>query len=116
MAVDGNDILSRLRKIPVTTWNYISEGQQVRHMGPMAEDFHKAFGLGTSNTSIGVQDIAGVSMAAIKALELRTAELQQKTTEVEQLRAEVNELKAQFETLMQSVQANTKVRKAKQRR
>lgn len=117
MSVNGDDILSRLRKIPVTTWNYISEGQQVRHMGPMAEDFYKAFGLGTGNTSIGVQDIAGVSMAAIKALEQRTAELQQKTSEVEQLRAEVGELKAQFETLKQNMQANSpKVRKAKQRR
>jgi hypothetical protein len=116
MSVNGDDILARVRKIPVTTWNYISEGQQVRHMGPMAEDFYQAFGLGTGNTSIGVQDIAGVSMAAIKALEQRTAELQQKTTEVEQLRAEVSELKAQFETLKQSVQANTKVRKAKTQR
>jgi hypothetical protein len=116
MAVNGNDILSHLRKIPVTTWNYISEGQQVRHMGPMAEDFYQAFGLGTGNTSIGVQDIAGVSIAAIKALEQRTAELQQKTSEVEQLRAEVGELKAQFETLKQNMQTSTKQRKAKHRR
>ena len=62
-------------------------------MGPMAEDFHQAFGLGAANTSIGVQDLAGVNLAAIKALEQRTAELQQKTAEVEQLRTEVNELR-----------------------
>ncbi len=65
----------------------------VRHMGPMAEDFFKAFQLGTSNTSIGLQDLTGVSLAAIKELNRKTDELQQKTTEVEQLRGEVNQLR-----------------------
>jgi hypothetical protein len=35
-------------------------------MGPMAEDFFYAFRLGTGNTSIGVQDLASVSLAAIR--------------------------------------------------
>jgi phage shock protein A len=61
-------------------------------MGPMAEDFYKAFQLGTGNTSIGVQDLTGVSLAAIKELNLRTDQLQQKTAEVEQLREQVNQL------------------------
>jgi trimeric autotransporter adhesin len=113
LSVNGNDLLLKLRNIPVTTWNYISEGRQVRHMGPMAEDFYQAFGLGSNNTSIGVQDIAGVNLAAIKALEQRTAELQQKTSEVEQLRAEVNELKAQFEEFKRSLQANNQARQGK---
>jgi len=92
--VSGDDVLARLRTMPVTTWNYISEGKQVRHMGPMAEDFYKAFNLGVGNTSIGVQDLGGVSIAAIKALDQRTIELQQKTAEVEQLRAQVSNLQA----------------------
>ena len=93
MVVNGADVLSRLNGIDVTTWNYISEGRQVRHMGPMAEDFFQAFQLGTGNTSIGVQDLTGVSLAAIKELNRKTNELQQKTTEVEQLREEVNQLR-----------------------
>jgi hypothetical protein len=60
----------------------------------MAEDFFGAFGLGTGNTSIGVQDLAGVSLAAVKALDQRTNELQQKTAEVNQLRSEMNDLRA----------------------
>ncbi|HVG29549.1 MAG TPA: tail fiber domain-containing protein [Pyrinomonadaceae bacterium] len=92
--VKGEDVLSRIRKLSVSTWNYIDEGRQVRHMGPMAEDFYKTFGLGTNNVSIGVQDLAGVSLAAVKALEARTAELQLKTAEVTTLRAEVNNLRA----------------------
>lgn len=78
--------------MPISTWNYISEGRGVRHMGPMAEDFYQAFKLGTGNTSIGVQDLAGVSLGAIKELDSRTNELEQKTAEVDQLRQQVNQL------------------------
>jgi len=91
--VSGADVLSRLKGIEVSSWNYISEGRSVRHMGPMAEDFFKAFQLGTGNTSIGMQDLTGVSLAAIKELDQRTNELRQKTAEVEQLRDEVNQLR-----------------------
>ena len=93
--VNGGDVLSRLRDIDVSTWNYTSEGRTVRHMGPMAEDFYKAFQLGTGNTSIGVQDLTGVSLAAIKELHHRTDQLQKKTVEVEQLREQVNQLRVE---------------------
>ena len=56
--MNGDDVLARLRKVPVSTWNYISEGNGVRHLGPMAEDFYGAFELGTSDKAIGVQDLA----------------------------------------------------------
>jgi trimeric autotransporter adhesin len=74
--VSSADVLSKIRKLPVSTWNYIAEGQQSRHLGPMAEDFYKTFGLGESDKSIGIQDLAGVSLAGVKALEERTADLQ----------------------------------------
>ena len=105
LAVNGEDVLARLRKVPVTTWNYISEGEKAKHMGPMAEDFYQAFGLGTGNTSIGVQDLAGVSLAAVKTLDERTTELQQKASEVEKLRSEVNELRTANATLEQRLAA-----------
>src|SRR5215216_418837 len=92
MFVSGAAVLSRLQNIEVSTWNYISEGRTVRHMGPMAEDFYKAFQLGTGNTSIGLQDLTRVSLAAIKELNQPTDQLQQKTVEVEQLREQVNQL------------------------
>jgi hypothetical protein len=92
-SVSGVDVLSRVRALPITTWNYISEGDKVRHLGPMAEDFYSAFGLGVGNASIGVQDLASVSLAGVKALEARTAELQDKADEVERLRGEVAALR-----------------------
>ncbi|HEX8285346.1 MAG TPA: tail fiber domain-containing protein [Pyrinomonadaceae bacterium] len=102
--VDGNDVLARLRKVPVSTWNYIAEGQQSRHLGPMAEDFYTAFQLGTTDKAIGIQDAVGVSLAAVKALDARTTELQQKTAEVEQLRAKVTTLEQRLAALEQLVQ------------
>lgn len=104
--VNGEDVLSRLSKVPVSTWNYISEGNGSRHMGPMAEDFYTAFGLGTSDKSIGVQDLAGVSIAAVKALEARTAQLQAKTAEVEQLRSKVTELEQRLDAIEAALKAN----------
>lgn len=101
--VEG-DVLAKLRKIDVTSWNYISEGKQVRHLGPMAEDFYAQFKLGTGNTSIGVQDLAGVSIAAVKELD---EELQQKNAEIEKLQNEVKQLRAnqsELEKRLQSIE------------
>lgn len=89
--VSGFDVLSKLRKIQISSWNYITEGQNVRHIGPMAEDFFGEFKLGTDNRSIGVQDLAGVSIAAVKELD---EQLQQKNAQVKELQTEVNQLRA----------------------
>jgi uncharacterized small protein (DUF1192 family) len=112
--VNGEDVLARLRKVPVSTWNYIAEGQQSRHLGPMAEDFYTAFKLGTTDKAIGIQDAVGVSLAAVKALDQRTAELQEKTNEVERLRAEVNELRkanASMEQRLAAIEESLKTQK-----
>lgn len=97
-----DSVLSRLRKIPVTSWNYISEGRQVRHLGPMAEDFFEQFKLGTGSTSIGVQDLAGVSIAAVKELD---DQLQQKNAEIEKLQSEVKQLRANQSDLEKRLQS-----------
>jgi Chaperone of endosialidase len=100
--VKGFDVLSKLRQIPITSWNYIDEGKSVRHIGPMAEDFFAQFGLGTNNTSIGVQDLAGVSLAAVKELD---TQLQQKNEEVKQLQDEVKQLRATQDELLKRLAA-----------
>jgi hypothetical protein len=83
--VDGDDVLSRMRRIPVNTWNYIDEGRQSRHMGPFAEDFWREFGLGTEPLAIGHLDMDGVNFAGIKALDTRTLQMQ---SEIAELRTE----------------------------
>src|SRR5579863_285094 len=45
--VDGRGVLESLARVPMSTWSYRSEDRSVRHLGPMAQDFHEAFGLGS---------------------------------------------------------------------
>jgi len=87
--VDGEYVLSRVRMTPVTTWNMTGGDRSVRHLGPVAEDFWRAFGLGLGETTLGMGDIDGVNFAAAKALEVRTT----------QLRAELDARAAQVRTL-----------------
>ncbi len=44
--LDGEDVLTRLARIPIREWNYKSQYASIRHVGPTAQDFHAAFGLG----------------------------------------------------------------------
>jgi hypothetical protein len=89
--VDGSDVLARMRRIPVNTWNYIDEGRQSRHMGPFAEDFWREFGLGSEPLAIGHLDIDGVNFAGVKALDARTLDMQ---SQIQQLRDENQALRA----------------------
>jgi len=104
--VDGEDLLGRIRGVPVSTWSYIGEQRGVRHLGPFAEDFRAAFGLGVDDRSIGLLDIDGVNFAAVKALEARTAELRAKAAQVDRLNAEVAALRermAELEALVRGM-------------
>ncbi len=66
--VDGRDILERLASIPVETWNLKSQEPSIRHIGPMAQDFQAAFGVGEDETRISTTDADGVALAAIQGL------------------------------------------------
>jgi hypothetical protein len=54
--IDGLEVLEKLNKVPVSTWNYEVEDESVRHIGPMAQDFYEAFKLGDSDESIATID------------------------------------------------------------
>jgi hypothetical protein len=99
LGVDGEDVLGRIRSLPVTTWQYRDEQDRaVRHIGPMAQDWHAAFGFSPDNTTINMSDFDGVNLAAIQALETRTAELRAQVAErdqrIESLEARVARLEA----------------------
>jgi trimeric autotransporter adhesin len=86
--VDGEDVLRRLRAVPVTSWNGIAEGAQVRHIGPMAQDWHAAFGLNDDPLTIHQGDLAGVSLAAVQALDGRTRGVPEMEERIRQLEVE----------------------------
>lgn len=87
---DPQVILDRLVAMPLHTWTYNAEDEGIRHIGPMAQDFHAAFGLGASDTSIATVDADGVALAAIQALAKENGELKK---ENEALREEVEAIK-----------------------
>ena len=81
--VSGADLLERLERLPISTWNYKSD-PGARHLGPTAQDFRAAFGLGNDERSISTIDPAGIALAAS----------QQLNAEVRDLRARVGDLEA----------------------
>jgi hypothetical protein len=65
---DEHQILERLMTMPIRTWSYKGQEQSVRHIGPTAQDFHAAFGLGQDDHYISTVDADGIALAAIQEL------------------------------------------------
>jgi hypothetical protein len=84
--INPQSVLERLSAIPISTWNYKENDGGNMHMGPMAQDFYAAFGLGTDNKHISTVDADGVAFASIQALYQQNQSLQ---TEVDALHAKV---------------------------
>jgi hypothetical protein len=96
--VEGETVLERLMQIPVQRWTYNGQAGNVRHMGPTAQDFHAAFGLGEKETMISTVDIDGVNMAAAQALARRTEALKRANGE---LRADLDRLRVEHADLLE---------------
>jgi len=94
-SVDAQDVLSHVVSLPISTWNYKSQKPAVRHIGPMAQDFHEAFGVGVSDRFIGTLDADGVALAAIQGVHQL---IQDKDEEIARLQARLSRLEA---TLME---------------
>lgn len=63
--IEELDIANSLKKLKIYLWNY--KGESVKHIGPMAEEFKEAFGVGDGVT-LNLVDVMGVLLAAQKAL------------------------------------------------
>jgi hypothetical protein len=103
--VEGTEVLAKLAAMPMFTWNYRTD-PNVRHIGPMAQDFRGAFGFGDDEKHIGIVDAEGVALAAIQELYRMNLEkdqqIQKITRELEELRAtrgEVAVLRSQLARL-----------------
>lgn len=93
-AVSGAEVLQRLAAMPITNWSYKTEGESVRHIGPMAQDFATAFRLGSDDTHITTIDESGVALAAIQELYRENKQLLRDNQE---LKAAVIALQARVE-------------------
>lgn len=95
--VEPRAVLERLAAIPIATWNYKAQDPAIRHMGPMAQDFHAAFNLGQDEKYIGTLDADGVALAAIQGLRDM---IRERDCQVEELRADKD---AQIHTLRNAI-------------
>jgi hypothetical protein len=95
--VNPRAVLEKVAALPITTWTY-KEMPDGRHMGPMAQDFHAAFGLGGSDKTITTIDPDGVALAAIQGLDQKVEE---KEARIAILEKELAELKKLILNLMQ---------------
>ena len=86
-AVDPASVLARVADLPIATWRY--KGDTATHAGPMAQDFHQAFGLGEDDKHIAPGDMAGLGLAAIQALVRQNEDLR---AALDRLRARVTSL------------------------
>ena len=93
--LDGEQVLGKLAALPVREWRYTTQDAAIRHVGPTAQDFRAAFGLGESDVRIGSVDADGIALAAVKALDARTRATNERLTrENDDLRARLARLEA----------------------
>ena len=65
--VDARQVLLKVTGLPIQTWSF-KDNTAIRHMGPMAQDFYAAFGLGQDDKTISTIDLDGVALASIQGL------------------------------------------------
>jgi hypothetical protein len=87
--IEAREILARLVALPLSTWNYKTQASSIRHLGPMAQDFHAAFGLGSSDELIDTVDADGVALGAIQGLHEKVVEQE---LEIQELRSRLQRL------------------------
>lgn len=76
VSVDASTILAKVAAMDIQQWVYNDYPDQ-QHIGPVAEDFYDAFGLGRDNKHINTTDADGVALLAIKALKKENDELKE---------------------------------------
>jgi hypothetical protein len=101
--VSGEDVLTRLRSLRIQSWTYRVDPDDVRHLGPTAQDFKAAFGLGSDDKTIASIDEGGVALSGVQALDRRTtrqqATIDQQQQTIAQQAREIADLRARMERL-----------------
>jgi len=92
--VEPRAVLEKVAALPIAEWSF-KQDAETRHVGPMAQDFRAAFGLGTDDKHIATVDADGVALAAIQGLNQR---LNEKEAEIRELKRAVAELQAALGT------------------
>jgi hypothetical protein len=119
-AIDSRVILERLVAMPLTTWNFKGADPRVRLLGPTAQDFHAAFGLGNDDKTIVGTNLHGVALASVQGLheivqanqaqmralladkDRELAALRERVAQLEELRGDMSAIQATLRALREA--------------
>lgn len=96
--VDPQELLRSVATVPVYAWNYIAEPRNP-HIGPMAQEFAAALGVGNDPLAISTVDAYGVALGAIQGLYQRLQDSDSLLAEAQQ---RIADLERQVERLASS--------------
>jgi len=101
VTVDLGAVLSRLDEMPVFTYQMKGAAKPTVYLGPTAQDFKAAFGLGKNDTTINTANAQGVALAAAKGLYERLkadeTRIAAQDSEIAALKKELSERMAKLE-------------------
>ena len=86
---------------PVASWEYKHDPNR-RYVGPMAQDFHAAFGVGDDPKGITTVDADGVALVAIQGLH---AKVEHQAATIEAQRALIQAQQEAIESLTRRLEA-----------
>ena len=91
LPINAKAILAKVAALPLSSWAYKHEGSNgVRHIGPMSQDFNKAFKVGPDDKTISMVDASGIALTAIKGL---SQIVKEKDAEIATLKREMAAIK-----------------------
>lgn len=93
--VNEDEILQKVAALDISEWSY-KDDLGVRHIGPMAQDFHALFRTGATDKGITTIDTSGVALASIKAM---NRQLAAKDAELKVMQGRLSELSARLADL-----------------
>jgi hypothetical protein len=86
-SINPQAILAKVAAMPISRWVCSADEKKSWHLGPMAQDFRSAFGLGQDDKTIATVDAGGVALAAIQGLNAKVmAQVKAKDAEIASLR------------------------------
>ncbi len=100
--VDSQEILAGLADVPISRWHYDGQDPSIRHIGPMAQDFYAAFGVGEDDRYISTVDADGVALASIQGLYEIVKEQKAQIAQLQQQNADLQARLAALERVVQS--------------
>ena len=104
-AIDPVSILQRLVAMPVTSWSMKSR-PDLMQIGPMAQDFFAAFGLGDTDKMINTTNAQGVALAAIQGLnQLLNEKLSEKDVEIKKQALRIEQQGSRMQALEKALSA-----------